>query len=106
MDRNEIIAALNANLLLPSAISRAEDTVKITHRDYLAKPQAELDALRARYEAEAPIRKVREQVKAKGVIPSKFGPGYCARHPVTGRWVKLTTEQAADVVCGSFIWLV
>src|ERR1700753_453153 len=91
---------LAAPLLLASAVTRAEQTLQRAHPDYKTEPQAELAALRARYEAEAPARALRTRLERAGFKQSSYNhagtPAYqiwVRKNKVTGRWDRFSIAQ-------------
>jgi hypothetical protein len=91
MNAAEIKIALTSPLLFASAIKRAEEKVGYTHRDHRAPVEAELTALRARWESEAPAREIRALAEKRGY--RNFDAQWKLR--TKDGWRKVTVDQIA-----------
>ena len=96
MTTNEIAALLNAPQLFASAVKTAEEAVNLTSKTspYRAEKEAELEAIKARYEAEAINRELRAKAKAKGFQLSQYKQGQWIKKTASG-WVNTTVEEVA-----------
>lgn len=97
MDNEDKVSQLNASLLLPGAVKEAEKWLSVTSADSETRPdlERELNDLRSRWEAEAPLRALRAAVERAGFRRSDYDRGtWIRRNKKTGRWDKFTAEQA------------
>ena len=99
MKTEEIAALLNASLLLPVAIKSAEEAVNLTSKTspYRAEKEAELEAAKARYDAENLNRELRAKAKSKGFQLSQYKQGQWVKKTASG-WVNATVEEAAAAI--------
>lgn len=97
------IDLLTTPLLHQRAIADAERTLSVTHRDHRRGPQAELDALRARWDAEAPARALRAELERRGFRQSQHDHNglpawqvWVRKNKATGRWDRFTPERVLE----------
>ena len=96
MTTNQIAELLNASLLFPSSIRDAEQALAITAStsSYRAEMEAELEALKARFESEKVSHELRDRAKAKGFMRSKYDAKQWIKKTANG-WVKCSVEEVA-----------
>ncbi len=87
MTANDLVTLIETKILLPNAIARQEEVISMTHKDYRAEPEAELVALKARWDVEAPVREARAKLAAAGWSKSTYDPALWAKK-VGANWAK------------------